>query len=151
MSILLISRTESKLQDQAKELTAAESVGVKYLAYDFTKMGPEKTKFYQDLDAECQRLHEDGGIGLLINNVGTANEIPKTLEEFTDQDVEDLINCNIFSTVWMTRTVLKYMKEKKNGAIVSISSGSGNHVGPYLVIYSATKYAIFVLVCVIIF
>ena len=30
-------------------------------------------------------MHEDGGVGVLVNNVGTANEIPKHLEEFTDE------------------------------------------------------------------
>jgi 17beta-estradiol 17-dehydrogenase / very-long-chain 3-oxoacyl-CoA reductase len=39
----------------------------------------------------------------------------------------------------MTRTVFKYMKERHNGAIVSISSGSGNHPTPMLAVYSATK------------
>lgn len=50
-----------------------------------------------------------------------------------------MINCNIYSTVWMTRAVLKYMKARKNGGIVSISSGSGNNMAPFLVIYSSTK------------
>jgi 17beta-estradiol 17-dehydrogenase / very-long-chain 3-oxoacyl-CoA reductase len=84
-------------------------------------------------------MNTDGGVGLLINNVGTANEIPQSLEEFSDEAVETLISCNIYSTIWMSRTVMKHMKERKNGCIVSISSGSGNNCGPFLVIYSATK------------
>eukprot|EP01034_Spumella_vulgaris_P028591 gene28591-35474_t len=84
-------------------------------------------------------MHKDGGIGMLINNVGTANEIPKALDEFPEEEIEGMISCNIYSTIWMTRAVLKYMKEAKNGCIVSISSGSGNNMAPFLVIYSATK------------
>lgn len=95
--------------------------------------------FYAKLNEECVLMDGDGGIGLLINNVGIANEYPKQLEEFSDEEVDSIINCNIFSTVYMTRIVMKYMKEKKNGCIISISSISGNHVGPYLQIYSSTK------------
>lgn len=43
------------------------------------------------------------------------------------------------STVFMTRAVMKYMLERKNGCVVSISSGSGNLPAPYLAVYSATK------------
>lgn len=140
MSLLIISRTESKLIDQQKELQLRyPSIGVKYLAFDYGTTGAEKAKFYQTLDVVAAQMDEDGGIGLLINNVGTANETPKYLEEISDEDIELMINCNVFSTVNMTKAVLKYMKQRKNGGVVSISSGSGNNCGPLLQVYSSTK------------
>lgn len=139
-NVLIISRTESKLIEQKQELEQKyPKVKIAYLAYDFSDSGPNKKKFYADLDAQCKKMHADGGIGLLMNNVGTANDIPKTLDEFTDDDIEGMINCNIYSTINMTRAVKPYMVERKNGAVVSISSGSGNLPAPYLVVYSATK------------
>jgi 17beta-estradiol 17-dehydrogenase / very-long-chain 3-oxoacyl-CoA reductase len=139
MDIVLISRTQSKLDEQTEEIKKLYGVECRNIAYDFTKMGDERKIFYKALDRECEYLDKNGGVGLLINNVGTANEIPKILDEFSDMDIEDMIHCNIFSTVFMSRTVMKYMKARKNGAIVSISSGSCNHVGPFLCVYSATK------------
>lgn len=50
-----------------------------------------------------------------------------------------MIQCNINSTVQMTRAVFPFMKDKKSGAIISISSGSGNFPAPYLAVYSSTK------------
>ena len=88
MSLLIVSRTESRLKEQSEELAAAHGVKVKYLAYDFTELGAEKKQFYGKLDTVCQEMDKDGGIGLLINNVGTANEIPKALEEFSDEEIE---------------------------------------------------------------
>jgi short-subunit dehydrogenase len=141
MSVLLISRSETKLREQCKQLQEIYKVDCEYLVYDFS--APQdtihKNNFYKSLDKSCQMMHEDGGVGVLVNNVGTANEIPKHLEEFTDEDICGMINCNIHSIIWMTRTVSKYMKQRKNGAIISISSGSGNNPSPYLAIYSATK------------
>ncbi len=140
MSLLIISRTESKLIDQQKELQLRyPSIGVKYMAFDYGTTGADKAKFYQTLDVVAAQMDEDGGIGLLINNVGTANETPKYLEEISDEDIELMINCNIFSTVNMTKAVLKYMKQRRNGGVVSISSGSGNNCAPLLQVYSSTK------------
>lgn len=140
MSILVISRSEAKLVEQKNELLSAyPDVAVEYLSFDFTKSGAVRDEFYDKLNHTCKRLHEDGGIGLLVNNVGTANEYPKRLEEFTFAEIDDMLNCNISSTLLMSRTLLKYMKERKRGAILNISSGSGNHCGPLLALYSSTK------------
>ena len=61
------------------------------------------------------------------------------LDEFSEMELTDILQCNINSTVFMTRTVYTYMKERSNGAIICISSGSGNHPTPMLSVYSATK------------
>jgi len=140
MSILLISRTESKLAAQAAHISSTYKVGVRYLAFDFSCTGQEKTSFYSDaLVMELQVLNGDGGVGLLVNNVGTANEHPTALDEFADKDIDDMINCNIGSLVGMTRAVLGGMKQRKSGCVISVSSGSGNWCSPYLVVYSSTK------------
>ena len=89
MSILLISRSVDKLTEQQKELIdkygSSKSIDVKYLAFDFTITGPARESFYKSLDQVCHEIDTKGGIGLLVNNVGTANEYPKALEEFTDK------------------------------------------------------------------
>jgi 17beta-estradiol 17-dehydrogenase / very-long-chain 3-oxoacyl-CoA reductase len=141
MSVLLVSRSEDKLNAQATELCERFKVDCDYLVYDFggPQEGKEKKDFYKKLDKKCDVMTKDGGIGILVNNVGTANEIPKRIEEFTDEDVTGMINCNIHSLLWMTRTVSKHMKAKNNGCVISISSGSGNAPAPFLAVYSATK------------
>ena len=141
MSVLLISRSEDKLHTQATELYERFKVDTDYVAYDFS-VGPdslETKEFYRILDKKCEIMTDDGGIGILVNNVGIANEIPKRLEEFTDADVISMINTNSFSLLMMTRAVLGYMKSRDSGCVIGISSGSGNTCAPFLAIYSATK------------
>ena len=143
MNLILISRDETKLIEQKNELLQY-NVLIEYLVYDFTDLGAAKTEFYLKLDKLCEKLNKVDKIGLLINNVGIANEIPRFLDELTDIEVSNMINCNVFSTVNMTRSVMKYMKINNNGAIINVSSGSGNHPGPFLAVYSATKYVSFI-------
>lgn len=138
MSILVISRSKDKLVEQCGELKQY-GVDASYLAYDFTDAGPAREEFYNALDKELARLDKDGGVGLLINNVGTTNQYPQTLLELTDKDCNDMIHCNMHSTVFMTRAAMKYMVPKDKGAIVSVSSGSAMICAPYIAIYSATK------------
>ena len=139
MNVVAISRSEDKLKEQVEGLREQYGVKAEYLAFDFTQTGKACDAFYGKVDDLCAALAKDGHVGVLINNVGTANTYPMTLEEFTDKDIQDMIQCNIYSTMNMTRTVMKYMKERNNGCIVNISSGSGNHPTPQLAIYSATK------------
>lgn len=138
MNILVISRTKDKLIEQCAELEAYK-VKTSYLAYDFTDSGPAREAFYESLDKELAKLDKDGGVGLLINNVGTTNQYPQTLMELSEKDCNDMINCNMHSTVFMTRAALKVMAPKDRGAIVNVSSGSGLVCAPYIAIYSATK------------
>lgn len=153
VSLLIISRTESKLKEQAEELeeihrkyhenhSEEPAPEIRMLTFDFSAApgSSEKKDFYKKrLPLMLRELHEDGGIGVLINNVGTANEAPKWLLEFDDEEIAAMINTNCFSVVDMSRAVLPFMKERKTGSIVSISSGSGNYPGPLIQIYSATK------------
>lgn len=125
MSVMVISRSEEKLKEQVAELKAAYSgANIKYIAYDYTDMGLKREAFYQTLDQECAVMDKDGGIALLINNVGIANQYPQLLQELTDKECSDMINCNIDSTIFMSRAVLKYMTPKDRGAIVNVSSVS---------------------------
>jgi 17beta-estradiol 17-dehydrogenase / very-long-chain 3-oxoacyl-CoA reductase len=135
MSVLLISRTESKLQDVKKEIDAKGYAGVEvsYLVCDYSKFD----KAAQDKVAKVVKELE---VGVLVNNVGVSYRYPMYFHELTDSEVQDLMTMNIDSTVWMTRMVLPGMIEsKKKGAIVNISSASAMYDLPLLAQYSGSK------------
>lgn len=134
MSVLLISRTESKLQDVKKEIEAKNYPGVEisYLVCDYSKFD----KANQDAVAKVVR---DLEVGVLVNNVGVSYRYPMFFHELTDSEVQDLMTMNIDSTVWMTRMCLPGMLERKKGAIVNISSASAMYDLPLLAEYSGSK------------
>eukprot|EP00534_Pseudo-nitzschia_fraudulenta_P002001 CAMPEP_0201119354 /NCGR_PEP_ID=MMETSP0850-20130426/3508_1 /ASSEMBLY_ACC=CAM_ASM_000622 /TAXON_ID=183588 /ORGANISM="Pseudo-nitzschia fraudulenta, Strain WWA7" /LENGTH=315 /DNA_ID=CAMNT_0047385031 /DNA_START=49 /DNA_END=996 /DNA_ORIENTATION=- len=134
MSILLISRTEAKLQAVKKEIESKNYPGVEvsYLVCDYSKFD----KAAQDKVAKVVTELE---VGVLVNNVGVSYRYPMFFHELSDGEVQDLMTMNIDSTVWMTRMVLPGMLERKKGAIVNISSASAMYDLPLLAEYSGSK------------
>jgi len=135
LSVVLISRTESKLLDVQKEILAAQSnpdIKLKYVVCDYSKFDAAAKKKVQDALADLD-------IGVLVNNVGLSYRYPRFFHEITDAEVTDLLSINVDSVVWMTRMVLPGMLERKRGSIVNISSGSALYTLPLLAEYSGAK------------
>lgn len=137
LSVLLLSRTEEKLQEVEKELQEKyPKVKVAHLAVDF---GHFDAKARESVKAKVAPLD----VGVLINNVGVSYPFTKYFHELKDEEVAALVELNVCSTIWMTRIVLGNDKEgmisRKRGAIVNTSSGAGRATSPLLAEYSGAK------------
>lgn len=135
MSVVLISRTESKLQDVKKEIDDKKynNVEVKYIVCDYSKWSDKAIQ--NKVSDEIKDLE----VGVLVNNVGVSYRYPMYFMELSDDEVQNLLTMNVESTIWMTRMILKGMVERKSGAIVNISSGSAMYTLPLLAEYSGAK------------
>lgn len=133
MNVVLISRSLDKLNGVAKEIEQKYKVQTKVFAADFTKMTEATYKQIFEL------LEPIKDLGILVNNVGTANEDPEYFLELSEQATFDMININLKGTISMTRTVLPLFLRNKKGAIINISSASGGMAAPMLTVYSSTK------------
>lgn len=134
LSVVLISRTESKLIDVKKEIDDKKynGVEVKYIVCDYSKFN----------DAAVRKTVTDAlpeEVGVLINNVGVSYRYPMYFTELADSEVQDLMTMNVETTVWMTNAVLGGMVKRKKGTIVNISSGSAMYTLPLLAEYSGAK------------
>lgn len=134
MSVILISRTEAKLQAVKEEIENKNynGVEVKYIVCDYSNFD-DKAK--QNIKESIAGLE----VGVLINNVGVSYRYPMFFHELSDDEVAALVEMNVNSTTWMTRYVLPGMVSRKKGAIVNISSGSAMYTLPLLAEYSAAK------------
>ncbi|KAM5171239.1 LOW QUALITY PROTEIN: very-long-chain 3-oxoacyl-CoA reductase-like [Mantella aurantiaca] len=132
-NVVLISRTLEKLQKVAAEIEQQSGCKAKIIQADFTggaEIYPKIEEGLKDLD-----------IGILVNNVGMINKIPKIFLRSDDlnKDITNLVNCNVLSMLHMTRIILPRMVERKKGLIINISSEMGTRPYPMGTLYCSTK------------
>eukprot|EP00903_Cladosiphon_okamuranus_P007631 g7400.t1 len=133
MSVLLISRTESKLVGAEAELKAAcPKVSVEHLAIDYSN-------FDASLQAKVAEAIANKDVGVLVNNVGVSYSFPKYFDELTDEEMKSLVEMNVNSTVSMTRLALPGMVARKRGAIVNFGSGAAMNPSALLAGYAGAK------------
>jgi 3-oxoacyl-[acyl-carrier protein] reductase len=93
---------------------------------------------------EPERLVEEaarlGSVEVLVNNVGTASQT--AFDEVSDADWDSIWQLNVMSYVRAIRAVLPSMRERRNGAIVNVSSTAGKRPSTGMPHYSVTKAAV---------
>lgn len=133
LNIVLISRSEEKLNAVKRELTEKyPKVQVRVEVVDFSAFGV-------DAAAKLQRTLAALDVGVLVNNVGVSYPFCQWFHELSDDEVQGLLSLNVESTTWMTRAILPGMLGRKRGAIVNMSSAAARAPLPLLAQYSAAK------------
>ena len=83
---------------------------------------------------------QHGGVDILVNNAGFG--CYGAVEDTSIEDARYQFEVNLFGMARLTMVVLPYMREKRAGRIVNISSMGGKIYTPLGAWYHATKYAV---------
>ena len=129
-NIVLISRSEEKIQTLSREITVKFNVKTRMIVYDFTKVDG-----YENISKELDNLD----IGIMVNNVGTNYGGPVLQGKNNLQKTFDIMAVNMFSCVGVSHAVIKGMCERKRGLMIHISSISAKIHYPCANVYAATK------------
>uniref|UniRef100_A0A3Q4HD96 3-ketoacyl-CoA reductase n=1 Tax=Neolamprologus brichardi TaxID=32507 RepID=A0A3Q4HD96_NEOBR len=121
-AMMLISRSQEKLDDVARSIEEQFKVETRTIAVDFGK-----TDIYPKIEEGLAGLE----IGVLVNNVGVSYPYPEYYLH-----IPDLENVNILS---IFQHLPSCVFPRSKGVILNISSASGMYPLPLLTIYSATK------------
>jgi hypothetical protein len=128
--LVLVARSEDKLQQLAKQLQEQFQVRSEILVQDLTAPGATQSV--------CDAISEKGlTIDLLINNAGFGD-----YGAFVDRDLQrqvEMIQLNITALVELTYRFLPSMKQRGSGGIINVASIAGFQPLPYLSVYAATK------------
>src|ERR1700676_2521454 len=81
-----------------------------------------------------------GEIDILINNAGMGFYSPAWSAPMPE--TRALFELNLFAPLALTQLVVAYMRERKSGVIVNISSIAGKVTLPWFTLYSVSKYAL---------
>ncbi|KAF7890150.1 hypothetical protein EAF00_008466 [Botryotinia globosa] len=134
-NIVLVSRTESKLQTLASEIQtkyAGSNIQTKILAMDFAANRDEDY-------AKLKALVDGLDVGILVNNVGQSHSIPVPFIQTPKEEIRDIITINCTGTLRVTQIVAPGMVQRKRGLILTMGSFGGWLPTPLLATYSGSK------------
>ena len=130
--LLINGRNQEALGAAAAQL-AEKGYSVKALAFDVTS--EESVE-----EAVAHAESEIGPIDILVNNAGMQHR--GSLETWSLDKFEQLMNTNLTSAFLVSRAVAKGMIQRKHGKIINICSVLSNFARATVAPYSASKAAI---------
>ncbi len=129
-NLVLVARSEDKLNQLADRLRQTAPIQVEVLVADLTQTGANQAIFDQ--------VSQKGlTIDLLINNAGFGD-----YGAFSDRPLAKqlkMIQLNILALVELTYLFLPGMKRQGSGSIINVGSIAGFQPLPYMSVYAATK------------
>jgi len=128
--VIIIARSEEKLQELKKELEAKYAVNVLVIARDLSQPNAPK-EIYDEVKAAGLE------IDYLVNNAGFGG-IGKFHEREWKNDLS-MINLNIVALTALTRFFLPDFVKRNSGKILNVSSTASLLPGPLQAVYYATK------------
>lgn len=132
-SVLLVSRTPSKLASLAEEISSENGrIEVKTFAIDFASASDEEYKRLANLIKELD-------ISILVNNVGLSHSIPVTFAQTPEKEVKDIITINNVATLRVSQLVIPGMISRRRGLVLTMGSFGGLLPTPLLATYSGSK------------
>jgi short-subunit dehydrogenase len=128
--LIVVSRSQDKLEELAREIEGAANVRVVVLAKDLMKPNAPQEVF--------QAVQDQGlSVEVLVNNAGIA-----LFEPFKNSQLDEvlkLIQLNVVALTALTRLFLDPMLERRRGRILNVASVAGFQATPSFAVYGATK------------
>ncbi len=129
-NLILVARSEEKLNALADALGKANNINVRTLAIDLSL--PDSAEKVFDF---CSR--ENLAVGTLVNNAGFGLE--GAFDALPLEKLEKMVVLHNLTLIKLTRLFLPEMKRRKQGDIINLSSIVAFQGIPYNAIYAATK------------
>jgi NADP-dependent 3-hydroxy acid dehydrogenase YdfG len=130
--VVLAARREDRLKKLQEEIQNGGGEAI-YKVIDVTS--------YEQMEELAEAaLKEFGKVDVMINNAGLMPLSP--VHERKIKEWDTMVDVNIKGVLYGIAAVLPFMREKKEGHIINISSVAGHLIGPAGAVYSGTKFAV---------
>ena len=128
--LILVARSEDKLESLAQELRDRNSIQAQVIPRDLTAPGAIAT-LWEQIEAQGWQVDQ------LINNAGFGD-----VGAFTDAPMQrqlSMVQLNIAALVELTYRCLPAMQHRRQGSIINLSSIAAFQPMPYWSVYAASK------------
>lgn len=133
-NIIITGRRKKRLEDLADDLKKEYSVETLALNFDI--------RIREDVKLAMASLPKNWKkIDVLVNNAGLASGF-SLIQEGSIDDWEKMIDTNIKGLLYISRTILPGMVERKSGHIINLSSIAGKETYMKGNVYCSTKHAV---------
>ena len=132
--LILAARRRDRLEALAKNLQAEHGTESLIIQLDVRDRS-QVEQVIQDLPTEWQSIE------VLVNNAGLSRGLDKLYEGLVE-DWEEMIDTNVKGLLYLTRTVVPGMVERKLGHVINIGSIAGHQTYPNGNVYCGTKAAV---------
>ena len=132
--LILTGRRKEKLAALKNELTTKYNADVLDLCFDVQDKAQVEAML-SDLKSPWNK------IDILLNNAGLALG-RDSFEDASMQDWETMLQTNVNGLLYVSKTVLPYMIERKQGHVINIGSIAGKEVYENGNVYCASKFAV---------
>ena len=129
-NLFLVARSQDKLDRLAVELSQKYQITATAIVRDLTELSAGQKVF----DAV---IAQGGTVDLLINNAGFGDYGAFAERPLAKQMA--MVQLNITAVVELTGLFLPLMQQRRNGAIINVSSIAGFQPIPYMSVYAASK------------
>lgn len=129
-NLVLVARSEAKLQALSDEISIKHNIEVKSLNVDLTSENADKRIFDETEGSGVE-------ISWLINNAGFGS-----MGDFAELELEreaEMVELNVLALLRLTHRFLVPMRKRRSGTIINISSGAAFQPIPFFATYAATK------------
>ena len=79
-------------------------------------------------------------IDVVINNAGYS--LLGSIEDMSEEEIQTQFSTNVFGAVRVLKGALPFMRKRKSGTVINISSSAGLDGLPTCAMYAGTKFAL---------
>jgi NAD(P)-dependent dehydrogenase (short-subunit alcohol dehydrogenase family) len=123
----------ASMRSPEKETELSGMEGVLVIRLDVT----DKGSIHEAVQAGIRTF---GAIDVLVNNAGYG--AIGALEAAPEDVIRQQFEVNLFGLIEVTKAVLPYMRARKSGVVINVSSVGGRMTFPFCTLYHATKFAV---------
>lgn len=128
--LILVARSETKLNELSQQLIEEHSVHVEVIIADLAEVDAAEKLF---AETERRKLIVD----VLVNNAGFG-ELGRFVEIPIERQI-NMVRLNVETLVHLSRLYLPEMVKRKSGGILNVGSTAAFQPGPHMAVYYATK------------